>query len=97
MKLKIRETAWGINRIAGGYREKVTAEESFSCAVGALPPFGRGGRRFTVDAVENDRITLSVHCADPKYDRTWTLEKGGELTYRPRSFDGGYIYDFRLK
>lgn len=56
MKLKIRETAWGIN-----------------C------------------------ITLSVHCADPKYDRTWTLERGGELTYRPRSFDGGYIYDFRLK
>lgn len=29
MKLKIKETAWGINRVAGGYRERVTADLCF--------------------------------------------------------------------
>lgn len=42
MKLKIREAAWGINRIAGGYREKVTAEESFPCVVGGAAPVWQG-------------------------------------------------------
>ena len=41
MKLKIKETAWGIHRMAWGYRERVTAEESFPCEVGDVPDFGK--------------------------------------------------------
>ena len=55
MKLKIKETAWGIHRMAWGYRERVTAEESFPCEVGDVPDFGKGKRHFTVDEVtENE-------------------------------------------
>ena len=96
MKLKIKETAWGINRVAGGYRERVTAVLCFPCKVGELPDFGKGKRRFTVDEVTENSISLSVHCADPKYNKTWIINKGEEITYRPRSFDGGYFYEFKL-
>lgn len=96
MKLKIKETAWGINRVAGGYRERVTAKLCFPCEVGELPDFGKGKRRFTIDEVSETGISLSVHYADPKYNKTWTKNKGEKITYRPRSFDGGYFYEFKL-
>ena len=96
MKLKIKETAWGITRATGAYKEKKTAEEHFPCEIGALPEFGKGKRHFTVDAIEEESIRLSVHCADPKYNKTWILRKGEEAVYRPRSFDGGYFYKFKL-
>ena len=96
MKLKIKETAWGINRVAGGYRERVTADSCFPCEVGEIPDFGKGKRHFTVDAVTENRSSLSVHCAGPKYNKTWTINKGEEIAYRPRSFDGGYFYEFKL-
>ena len=96
MKLKIKETAWGINRVAGGYRERVTAKLCFPCKVGELPDFGKSKRRFTVDEVTENSISLSVHYADPKYNKTWTINKGEKITYRPRSFDGGYFYEFKL-
>ena len=96
MKLKIKETAWGINRIAGGYRERVTADVSFPCEHGDIPTFGKGGRHFRIDEVHENKIVLSVHCADPKYNKSWIIEKGEEISYRPRSFDGGYFYSFKL-
>ena len=96
MKLKIKETAWGINRVAGGYRERVTADVSVPCEIGEIPDFGKGKRHFTVDEVTENSISLSVHCADPKYNKVWILKKGEEITYRPHSFDGGYFYEFKL-
>lgn len=96
MKLKIKETAWGINRKNGDYRERVTAEISVSCEVGDIPDFGKGRRRFGIDEVNESGISLSVHCADPRYNKTWKIKKGEEVTYRPRSFDGGYFYNFKL-
>ena len=96
MKLKIKETAWGINRVAGGYRERVTADVSVPCEIGDIPDFGKGKRHFTIDEVSETGISLSVHCADSQYDKAWILKKGEEITYRPRSFDGGYFYQFKL-
>ena len=84
MKLKIKETAWGIHRMAWGYRESV------------IPDFGKGKRHFTVDEVTENSICFSVHCVDPRYNKTWILKKGEEITYRPRSFDGGYFYNVKL-
>ena len=65
VKLRIKETAWAINRMAGGYRERVTADVCFPCEAGELPDFGKGKRHFTVDEVTENSIRLSVHCADP--------------------------------
>ena len=96
MKLKIRETAWGINRVTGDSRERVTANVSVPCEIGDIPDFGKGRRHFTIDKVSDNSISLSVHCADSKYNKTWTINKGEEITYRPRSFDGGYFYQFKL-
>lgn len=95
MKLKIIETAWGINRMTGGYRERITADVSFPCVVGDVPSFGKGGRHFVIDEVTENSVSLSVICADPKYNKTWIIEKGNEVIYRPRSFDGGYFYQIK--
>lgn len=97
MKLRIKETAWGINRANGGYRKRVTADVRFPCDIGDIPAFGKGGRRFRIDEVTENEIVLSVICADPKYNKSWKIEKGKEILYRPRSFDGGYFYTFKLK
>lgn len=97
MKLRITETAWGIDRIAGSYRKRVTADVCFPCEPGDIPIFGKGGRHFRIDEVSEDKIVLSVICADPKYSKSWEIENGKEIYYRPRSFDGGYFYTFKLK
>lgn len=96
MKLRIKETAWGIDRMAGGYSERVTADVCFPCALGDIPAFGKGGRHFTIDEVTENSVSFSAHCADPKCNKTWIIKKGEEITYRPRSFDGGYFYDIKL-
>ena len=96
MKLKIKETAWGINRVAGGYRERVTADLCFPCEVGEIPDFGEVKPRFTIDEVSETGISLSVHYPDPKYNETWIINKGEEITYRPSSCDGGHFYEFKL-
>ena len=96
MKLRIIETVWGINRVSG-YRKRVTADMHFPCEPGDIPTFGKGGRHFRIDEVSENKIVLSVICADPKYRKSWEIEKGKEIYYRPRSFDGGYFYTFKLK
>lgn len=97
MKLRIKETMWGIHRVSGGFRKKVTADVRFACKPGDVPAFGKGGRHFKIDEVSEDKIVLSVICADPKYSKSWEIKKGEEIYYRPRSFDGGYFYTFKLK
>lgn len=37
VKLRIKETAWAINRMAGGYRERVTADVCFPVKPGSFP------------------------------------------------------------
>ena len=96
MELIIKETAWGINRMTGSRSEKVTAKKSFPCEIGEIPVFGKGGRRFSIDHVSEEGITVTVHCADERYNKTWEIQKGEELAYRPRSFDGGYFYTLKL-
>ncbi len=98
MILYIKEIAWGIDRKNGGYKERVTAKEAFHCKVGPLPEFGRGGRNFVIDEASEKSILLSVHYErNPSADKSWTLEKDDEIGYTPRSFDGGYKYEFTLK
>ncbi len=98
MKLYIKEIAWGIDRMNGGSKERVTAEEEFDCVVGPLPPFKAGRRTFCIDEVGETHIVLAIHYENnPAADKSWTLEKGNRTGYTPRSFDGGYKYEFKLK
>lgn len=96
MKVKITETAWGINRVSGGYKESVIEKESFDCVCGTLPKFGRGKRQFVIEEVGEDYIKLAVICVDKRYNKSWIIKKGDEVRYRSRSFDGGFFYDFSL-
>lgn len=96
MKLRIKETAWCIDRTSGGYSERLTADVCFPCETGNICDVGKGKRHFTIDDVTENSVGFSVHCADPKYNKTWIIKKGEEITYRPRSFDGGYFYDIKL-
>ena len=56
------------------------------CAFPACPVIspisGKGGRNFRIDEVSENKIVLSVVCADPKYNKTWTIKKGEEITKR---------------
>ncbi len=98
MKLHIKEIAWGIDRKNGGCKTRLTANESFVCEVGALPEIGVGRRKFTIDEVGVDYVVFSVHYENnPSADKSWTLNKGEQTAYMPRSFDGGHRYEFKLK
>ncbi len=98
MELYIKEIAWGIDRKNGGSSERVTAEETFPCVVGDLPEFKAGRRQFTIEEVGEGHIVLAIHYErNPSADKSWTIEKGESIGYTPRSFDGGYKYEFELK
>jgi len=95
MKLRIEETFWGINHRDGGYSEKVTADVTFPCQVGPIPEFGNGRRHFSIDAVTEKTIVLSVHYENnPSADEKWRIRVGCKKDYAPRSFDGGHKYRF---
>ncbi len=96
MKLEITEISWGINRMTGKRSEKITAKESVDLSIRDISDFGKGKRHFTIDCIDGSCVTLSVHCADSRYNKTWEIKRGEEICYRPRSFDGGYFYNFRL-
>ena len=66
MKLKIKETAWGINRVAGGEREKENTKVSGPRADGGISGFGESKRHFTGEEVTEKRNTLSGQWADPE-------------------------------
>ncbi len=98
MKLYIKEIAWGIDRKNGGFKTRQTAKESFLCCVGKLPQFGVSKVNFCIDEVGKDHIVLSLHYNNnPSANKTWTIKKGEPAGYYPRSFDGGYRYEFELK
>ena len=95
MKLRIEERFWGINQRDGGYSERVTADVTFPCEVGHIPEFGNGRIHFSIDAVTEKTIVLSVHYEkNPSADEKWRIRVGCKKDYSPLSFDGGYKYRF---
>ena len=97
MKLIITETAWGINRVTGAYKQRITEKREFRCKVGLLDRFLNSNRRFSIDEINSDTVKLSVQCVTSDYNKSWVIKAGEEIRYRPRSFDGGYFYDIELK
>lgn len=95
MKLRIKETAWAINRMAGGYREELPLMYAFPVKPGSFPILEKASGILPLMRLRK-QYQFSVHCADPKYNKSWKINKGEEITYKPRSFDGGYFYDIKL-
>lgn len=80
MKLLITEEFWSICIRTGRSSVKKTAQKTFECVVGMLPQFERGRRSFSIDEVTDTAVTVTVHCADERYNRTWTLKKGSRFS-----------------
>ncbi|MGN0114077.1 MAG: DUF1963 domain-containing protein, partial [Acutalibacteraceae bacterium] len=92
MKLRIIEEAWGINRRSGERSTRVTDNRAFAPEIGSALDFPTGRRNFTIDAVDENSITVTVHYENTASNKTWVIAKGESQFYRPRSMDGGYQY-----
>ncbi len=100
MTLHVTEIFWGIDRKTGEFSERVTAEADLPCQEGPLPDLGHdhGRRCFVIREVGEKHIVLAVeYPVNPTASKSWTIRAGQEQCYRPRSFDGGYRYEFKLQ
>ncbi len=92
MKLRIIEECWGINRRTGERSTKQTDEKLVN-AVGTIIEMTTGRRKFHIDAVSEDSITVTVvYANNPTANVTFTIAKGESVSYQPMSRDGGYKY-----
>ena len=92
MKLRIIEERWGINRKSGERSTRITDNRAFAPEIGSALDFPTGRRHFTIDAVDENSITVTVHYENTASNKTWVIAKGESQFYRPRSMDGGYQY-----
>lgn len=93
MRLRIVEELWGIDRRTGKRSVNTTDNRVFPVVAGSerleMP---KGGRRFTIDAVDASGITVTVHCRNQAASRSWVIPAGESRFYLPHSMDGGYRY-----
>ena len=93
MKLRIIEECWGINRRTGERSNKQTDEKLVDVVVGTVIEMPTGRRKFSVDAVSTDSITVTVvYENNPAANKTYEIVKGESVLYKPMSRDGGYKY-----
>ena len=93
MKLRIIEECWGINRRTGERSNKQTDEKLVNAVVGTVIEMLAGRRKFSVDAVSADCITVTVvYENNPAANKTYEILKGESVLYKPMSRDGGYKY-----
>ncbi len=98
MILYIQEIRWAKNRVTGERSEKATASVALHPAVGEIKELSGDRRRFTVDAVGEESVTLAVRYPEnPDADTVITVRQGESETYAPISFGAGYIYEIILK
>ena len=93
MKLRIIEECWGINRRTGERSNKQTDEKLVNAALETVIEMPIGRRKFHIDAVSEDSITVSVvYDNNPAANKTYEIIKGESVLYKPMSRDGGYKY-----
>ena len=93
MKLRIIEECWGINRRTGERSNKQTDEKLVDVVVGTVIEMPTSRRKFSVDAVSTDSITVTVvYENNPAANKTYEIVKGESVLYKPMSRDGGYKY-----
>ncbi len=92
MKLVIEEQFWSVEGPT-----RTTNKVKVPAVVGKIPGMERHGMYFTVDAVTEEGVQVTVHYKNEKYNKTWTVTKDQGVYYRPMSMDGGYEYFIDLK
>ena len=93
MKLRIIEECWGINRRTGERSTNQTAEKLVNAVAETVIEMPIGRRKFHVDDVSEDRITVTVvYENNPAANKTYEIIKGDSVLYKPMSRDGGYKY-----
>lgn len=93
MKLRIIEECWGINRRTGERSTNRTDEKLVNAAPETVIEMPIGRRKFHIDAVSEDSITVSVvYDNNPAANKTYEIIKGESVLYKPMSRDGGYKY-----
>ncbi len=93
MKLRIVEECWGINRRTGERSTNQTDEKLVNAALETVIEMPTGRRKFHIDAVSEDSITVSVvYENNPAANKTYEVAKGESVLYKPMSRDGGYKY-----
>ena len=93
MKLRIIEECWGINRRTGERSTNRTDEKLVDAALETVIEMPIGRRKFHIDAVSEDSITVSVvYDNNPAANKTYEIIKGESVLYKPMSRDGGYKY-----
>ena len=93
MKLRIIEECWGINRRTGERSTNQTDEKLVNAALETVIEMPIGRRKFHIDAVSEDSITVSVvYDNNPAANKTYVIIKGESVLYKPMSRDGGYKY-----
>lgn len=92
MTLVIRERFWAVDaptRTTGIVRAPAVA--------GKVLKMERSSMCFTIDAVAEDSVVVTVRYQNEQYNKTWTVTKDRGVYYRPMSMDGGYEYQIDLK
>ena len=93
MKLRIIEECWGINRRTGERSTNQTDEKLVNAVAETVIEMPIGRRKFHVDDVSEDRITVTVvYENNPASNKTYEIIKGDSVLYKPMSRDGGYKY-----
>lgn len=93
MKLRIIEECWGINRRTGERSTNQTDEKLVNAVAETVIEMPIGRRKFHVDDVSEDRITVTVvYENNPAANKTYEIIKGDSVLYKPMSRDGGYKY-----
>ena len=93
MKLRITEECFGINRRTGERSTDRTDEKTVAAFSGTDIEMPAGRRKFHIDAVSEESITVSVvYDNNPAANKSFEIVRGESVMYNPRSRDGGYKY-----
>ncbi len=93
MSVRIIEECWGINRRIGKRSSTQTDDKTFPAVVGSIMEMPTGRRKFHIDAVSENSITVTVvYENNPTANKTFEIVKGESILYQPISRDGGYKY-----
>ena len=96
MKIRIEEEMWGINSRTGKSSVRKILSTTIPCEIGLINIVFNNERRFIIDKIDNEEVTITMKCKNEKFNKTWIVTNVEGVFYRPLSFDGGYQYRIKL-
>ena len=92
MTLVIREQFWSVEEPT-----IITNKVEVPLIPGKVSGMERYGMHFTIDAITDEGVCVSVRYRNQRYNQTWMVTHQQGIYYRPVSMDGGYEYFIDLK